>query len=178
VPSTIPGTGGQVAPGAETTGNAQVVSALGAPFVLEGLFGEADAAMDAEPEAEGSFTGVGMDVEDEIAADGSMVIDDDPYVPSLALHIETGKKVDWTDARYDGDPTIDRILPPRANASEHGRPPARWKRNPTWTWTRTWYARQNVCAALPCATLRSRLPPSRCAADAKSGLHGANLSAG
>jgi nuclear GTP-binding protein len=108
VPSTIPGTGGQVAPGAETTGNAQIVNALGAPFVLEGLFGEADAAaMDAEPEPEGSFTSVGMDVEDEIAADGSMVIDEDPYVPSPALDIEMGKKVDRTDARYDGDPMID-----------------------------------------------------------------------
>ena len=37
-------------PGAETTGNAQIVSALGAPFVLEGLFSEAEAeaTMDAE----------------------------------------------------------------------------------------------------------------------------------
>ncbi|KAH9979529.1 P-loop containing nucleoside triphosphate hydrolase protein [Lactifluus volemus] len=86
VPSTIPGTGGQVAPGAETTGNAQIVNALGAPFVLEGLFGEADAAaMDAEPEPEGSFTSVGMDVEDEIAADGSMVIDEDPLNTASSL---------------------------------------------------------------------------------------------
>jgi nuclear GTP-binding protein len=50
VPSTMPGAAQVVAPGAETTGNAQIVSALGAPFILEGLFGEADAeAMDAEP---------------------------------------------------------------------------------------------------------------------------------
>ena len=86
MPSTIPGSGGQVAPGAETTGTAQIVSALSAPFVLEGLFGEADAeAMDAEPELEGSSAaaGVGMDVEDGAAADGGMVVDDDPYVPDI-----------------------------------------------------------------------------------------------
>jgi hypothetical protein len=43
IPSTIPGSGGQVAPGAETTSQAQIVNALGAPFVLEGLFDEAGA---------------------------------------------------------------------------------------------------------------------------------------
>ena len=36
-----------------------------------------------------------------------MVIDDDPYVPSPTLDIEMGKKVDWTDAHYNGDLTID-----------------------------------------------------------------------
>jgi nuclear GTP-binding protein len=90
VPSTIPGSGGQVAPGAETTGNAQIISALGAPFVLEGLFGEADTeAMDAEPhwQPEGSSAGVSMDVENEVAADGGMVVDDDPFVPSPLPHI-------------------------------------------------------------------------------------------
>jgi nuclear GTP-binding protein len=53
IPSTIPGSGGQVAPGAETTGQAHIVDALGTPFVLEGLFGEVDAeAIDAEPDSE------------------------------------------------------------------------------------------------------------------------------
>jgi hypothetical protein len=53
IPSTIPGSGGQVTPGAETTGKAQIVNALGVPFVLEGPFGEADAeAIDAEPDSE------------------------------------------------------------------------------------------------------------------------------
>lgn len=79
VPSTIPGSGGQVAPGAETTGHAQIVSALGTPFVLEGLFGEADAeAMDAEPNSEPSADAMGMDVEDDgTTADGGMIVDDD-----------------------------------------------------------------------------------------------------
>ena len=36
IPSTIAGSGGRVAPGAETTGQTQIVNALGTPFVLEG----------------------------------------------------------------------------------------------------------------------------------------------
>ncbi|KAI9438934.1 P-loop containing nucleoside triphosphate hydrolase protein [Lactarius indigo] len=76
VPSTVPGPAQQIAPGAEMTGNAQIVGALGAPFVLEGLFGEADAEamMDAEPAAEDA-TYSGMEVEDE--SRGGMQIDDD-----------------------------------------------------------------------------------------------------
>jgi len=81
VPSTIPGSGGQVAPGAETTGHAQIVSAFGAPFMLEGLFGEADAeAMDADPDSKPATDNAGMDVEDDaaaVAADGGMIVDDD-----------------------------------------------------------------------------------------------------
>ena len=88
IPSTIPGRGGQVAPGAETTGQAQIVSAFGAPFTLEGLFGEADAeAMDAEQDSGSAADNVGMDVEDDGLADGGMIVDDDntnststPYV--------------------------------------------------------------------------------------------------
>lgn len=80
IPSTVPGSGGQVAPGAETTGQAQIVNALSAPFVLEGLFGEADAeAMDAEPDSELAADAMGMDVEDDAAAtgEGGMIVDDD-----------------------------------------------------------------------------------------------------
>jgi hypothetical protein len=41
----------KVTPVSETTSQAQIVNALGAPFVLEGPFGEADAdAIDAEPD--------------------------------------------------------------------------------------------------------------------------------
>jgi len=80
IPSTIPGSGGQVAPGAETTGQAQIVGALGTPFVLEGLFGEADAEammpVDVEPDSEvGAADSVGMDVEDD--AGGGMIVDGD-----------------------------------------------------------------------------------------------------
>lgn len=83
MPSTIPGSGGQVAPGAETTGHAQIVSALGTPFVLEGLFGEADAeVMDAEPDLEPATDVMSMDVEGDAEGaaaipDGGMVVDDD-----------------------------------------------------------------------------------------------------
>jgi nuclear GTP-binding protein len=80
VPSTIPGSAGQVAPGAETTGHAQIVSTFGAPFMLEGLFGEADAeAMDADLDSNPTTDNVGMDVEDEAAvtADPGMIVDDD-----------------------------------------------------------------------------------------------------
>jgi nuclear GTP-binding protein len=53
LPSTISGSGGQVAPGAATTGHVQIVNAFGAPFMLECLFGEADAeAMDADADSE------------------------------------------------------------------------------------------------------------------------------
>jgi nuclear GTP-binding protein len=51
LPYTIPRSGRQVPPGAETTGQVQIVNAFGAPFMLEGLFSEADAeAMDADPD--------------------------------------------------------------------------------------------------------------------------------
>jgi hypothetical protein len=80
VPATIPGSAGQVAPGAETTGHAQIVSAFGAPFMLEGLFGEVDAeAMDADPDSNPATDNAGMEVEDEAAvtADRGMIVDDD-----------------------------------------------------------------------------------------------------
>jgi hypothetical protein len=59
------------------------VNALGVPFVLEGLFGEADAeAIDAVPDSELAADAMGMDVEDDAegaaaTADGGMIIDDD-----------------------------------------------------------------------------------------------------
>jgi len=37
IPSTIPGSGGEVALGAKMTGQAQIVSTFGTPFTLEGL---------------------------------------------------------------------------------------------------------------------------------------------
>jgi len=42
------------------------VNAFGAPFILEGLFCEADAeAMDANPDSEPAADNIGMDVEDD-----------------------------------------------------------------------------------------------------------------
>ena len=57
-----PGTAQVVAPGAEMAGNAQYVSALGAPFMLEGLFGEADAEamMDADAGPTGRRSASGL----------------------------------------------------------------------------------------------------------------------
>lgn len=43
IPSTVPGGSHQIAPGAETVGQAQIVAALAQPFALDGLFGAADA---------------------------------------------------------------------------------------------------------------------------------------
>ncbi|KAH9958417.1 P-loop containing nucleoside triphosphate hydrolase protein [Russula dissimulans] len=93
IPSTIPGSGGQIAPGAETTGQAQIVNALSAPFVLEGLFGEADAEammpVDVEPDSElGAADSVGMDVEDD--AGGGMIVDGD------GGDIDDNKNTPWT----------------------------------------------------------------------------------
>ncbi|KAA1470739.1 P-loop containing nucleoside triphosphate hydrolase protein [Dentipellis sp. KUC8613] len=48
IPSTIPASGSlapQIAPGAENVGQAQILTQLGQPFMLAGLFGEADAEM-------------------------------------------------------------------------------------------------------------------------------------
>ena len=53
------------------------MNALGTPFVLEGLFGDADAGvMDPEPDLPLAADAIGMDVEDG-AADGGMIVDDD-----------------------------------------------------------------------------------------------------
>ncbi|TFK91735.1 P-loop containing nucleoside triphosphate hydrolase protein [Polyporus arcularius HHB13444] len=84
VPSTVPGSSDQVAPGAETVGNAQIVTEFSQPFTLDGLFGAADA---------GAFGGGGGDTEmaeaDEEAAaesmdeDGKQMESDDlaPHIP-------------------------------------------------------------------------------------------------
>ena len=81
LPSTIPGRGGQVSPGPETSGHAQIANVFGTPFMLEGLFGEADAeAMDADPDLEPSAHNIGMDVEDDAEsgpAVGGTIVDDD-----------------------------------------------------------------------------------------------------
>ena len=46
----MPGNSSQVAPGAETVGQAQIVSEFSKPFTLDGLFGAADAgAFGGEP---------------------------------------------------------------------------------------------------------------------------------
>ena len=91
IPSTILGSGGQVAPGAEMTGQAQIVNALGVPLVLEGLFGEADAGailMDAEPNSELAADTMGMDVEDD-AKGAAAITDGEIIAECLILKIFT-----------------------------------------------------------------------------------------
>jgi hypothetical protein len=57
------------------------VNAFGAPFMLECLFGEADAeAMDADTDSEPGADKIGMDVEDDTGsglAVGGTIVDDD-----------------------------------------------------------------------------------------------------
>ena len=68
------------------TGCAQIVSELGTPFVLEGLFGDADAdagMMDVEPSEDVAAT---MDVEDEVRDGGSMQIDNEGSSPYGFIH--------------------------------------------------------------------------------------------
>ncbi|KAI0315678.1 P-loop containing nucleoside triphosphate hydrolase protein [Amylostereum chailletii] len=81
VPSTLPGASDQVAPGAEATGQAQILTELGKPFTLEGLFGDADAAMDQDgfvPDTEDS-----MQIEGDVE-EGTMTIDEDTSFVSNA----------------------------------------------------------------------------------------------
>ena len=68
------------------TGCAQIVSELGTPFVLEGLFGDADAdagMMDVEPSEDVAAT---MDVEDEVRDGGGMQIDNEGLSPYGFIH--------------------------------------------------------------------------------------------
>ena len=52
------------------------MNAFGAPFILEGLFSEADAEpMDADPDPKLAADNMGMDVEGD--RDGGMIADDD-----------------------------------------------------------------------------------------------------
>jgi nuclear GTP-binding protein len=92
LPSTVPRKGGQVAPGTETTGHAQIVNAFGAPFMLVGLFGEADVeAMDADTDSEPAAENIGMDIEDDARSGPAvrwMIVDDDSrcvLLPTLTL---------------------------------------------------------------------------------------------
>ena len=109
IPSTNLGSGRQVAPSAETTGQAQIVKALGTPFVLEGLFGEADA--DAKPKLELAGDAMGMDVEDDMkgsvaTAESGMIVENDGTTANIISTLgvfqptqpclETVKKVYYT----------------------------------------------------------------------------------
>jgi hypothetical protein len=84
------------------------VSALGTPFVLEGLFGEADAdAIDVEPDSELAAGAMGMDIEDDVegpaaTTNGGMILDGDSAANNISTlcvfqptnsRLETVKKV-------------------------------------------------------------------------------------
>ena len=77
VPSTVPGGSNEVAPGAETVGQAQILTEFSKPFQLEGLFGQADA---------GAFGGAGAGE----GADAEMEDDPDAFVPDAESMDEDG----------------------------------------------------------------------------------------
>jgi nuclear GTP-binding protein len=73
--------GMQVAPGAERTGQAQILSELSTPFTLDGLFNAADAAMDednARTDDEGAFTREDDMQTDDLPINGGMVVESEP----------------------------------------------------------------------------------------------------
>lgn len=76
IPSTIPGTanGAAVAPGAETVGQAQILTEFSKPFELAGLFGAADAGAFASEDARSEIV---MD-DDTTSHEVTMVTDDAP----------------------------------------------------------------------------------------------------
>ena len=57
------------APGAESTGEAQILNSLGAPFVLAGLFGDADAAA-FDPPASNNDDTMQVEPQADIAEEG------------------------------------------------------------------------------------------------------------
>ncbi|KAL1938053.1 hypothetical protein VTO73DRAFT_12064 [Trametes versicolor] len=87
IPSTVPGAGGssQIAPGAETVGQAQIVAELAKPFELDGLFGAADAgAFGFEPPADAEMGDEETeDFPEEMDEDGKQMESDDlaPHIP-------------------------------------------------------------------------------------------------
>ncbi|KZV75020.1 P-loop containing nucleoside triphosphate hydrolase protein [Peniophora sp. CONT] len=92
VPSTIAGPTGaepQIRPGAEHTGEAQILTTLSAPFSLAGLFGDADAAMDAEPNPDDAA----MDADGGFVPDDDKVVDEDMQTDSVPLP-DNGMMVD------------------------------------------------------------------------------------
>ncbi|KAI0820870.1 P-loop containing nucleoside triphosphate hydrolase protein [Trametes gibbosa] len=81
VPSTVPGGGNQVAPGAEGVGQAQIVTEFAKPFTLDGLFGAADAGAFGG-DAEMADEPADEDVPEEMDEDGQQMESDD-----LASHV-------------------------------------------------------------------------------------------
>ncbi|CDO70153.1 hypothetical protein BN946_scf185009.g4 [Trametes cinnabarina] len=87
VPSTVSGSSGvQVAPGAETVGQAQIVTEFAKPFTLDGLFGAADAGAFGGEGADAEMADEPVDAEDAVESmdeDGKQMESDDlaPHIP-------------------------------------------------------------------------------------------------
>ncbi|KAL7277978.1 hypothetical protein ACG7TL_007931 [Trametes sanguinea] len=87
VPSTVPGSSGaQVAPGAENVGQAQIVTEFAKPFMLDGLFGAADAGAFGGEGADAEMADDPVDAEDAVESmdeDGKQMESDDlaPHIP-------------------------------------------------------------------------------------------------
>jgi nuclear GTP-binding protein len=68
IPSTIQSNGERIiAPGAETVGQAQILTEMAKPFALEGLFGAADA---------GAFGGSGSEDQDAVMSEDDAIGED------------------------------------------------------------------------------------------------------
>ncbi|KAH9938822.1 P-loop containing nucleoside triphosphate hydrolase protein [Epithele typhae] len=117
VPSTVPGTAGaQVAPGAETVGQAQIVTELAPAFTLAGLFGAADA---------GAFGGDGADaVMDMDVADAP---EGEPAEESMD---EDGRQMESDDLAHrvprkrSRSPSVSTVATPTASERDGARPHA------------------------------------------------------
>ena len=75
IPSTASGTAAVIAPGAETVGQAQILTELSKPFELAGLFGAADAGAFASESEDARVQEVMMD-DDTAEHEAEMVADD------------------------------------------------------------------------------------------------------
>ncbi|RPD68714.1 P-loop containing nucleoside triphosphate hydrolase protein [Lentinus tigrinus ALCF2SS1-7] len=116
VPSTVPGASNQVAPGAETVGQAQIVTEFAKPFTLDGLFGAADAGAFADAEM--------ADAEDTEAAesmdeDGKQMESDD-----LAPRIPRKRSRSPSESVASLSTITDASHAPQAQVTDTARPPA------------------------------------------------------
>ncbi|RPD55362.1 P-loop containing nucleoside triphosphate hydrolase protein [Lentinus tigrinus ALCF2SS1-7] len=121
VPSTVPGGSNQVAPGAETVGQAQIVTEFAKPFTLDGLFGAADAgAFGAGADTEMADAVGDMEGEAEsMDEDGKQMESDD-----LAPHIPRKRSRSPSVASFSTVTDASHATPAQAQTNDTARPPA------------------------------------------------------
>ncbi|OSD02264.1 P-loop containing nucleoside triphosphate hydrolase protein [Trametes coccinea BRFM310] len=124
VPSTVPGSSGaQVAPGAENVGQAQIVTEFAKPFMLDGLFGAADAGAFGGEGADAEMADDPVDAEDAVESmdeDGKQMESDD-----LAPHIPRKRSRSPSPApSLVSVSTVTASVSARTTAADEARPPA------------------------------------------------------